>query len=61
MFSEEKLRKIRQGVFLNMKRVNLWVELIRKQTTNTWLHVKATNNNIHEIRNVFRKLSLRVC
>ena len=60
MFSEDKLRLIRQGVNINMKRIHLWVDLIRKQTTNTWLHVKTTNNNIHEIRNVFRKLSLRV-
>jgi len=60
MFSEEKLRKIRQGVYYNMKRIHLWVELIRKQNTNTWLHIKATNNNVQDIRNVFRKLSLRV-
>ena len=43
-----------------MRTIKLWVELIRKQNSNTWVHIKAFNNSIIDIRNVFRKLSLRV-
>jgi hypothetical protein len=60
MFDDSKLDKIRVGVNINMKKIRLWAEVIRKQTTNTWLHIKAYNNAIVDIRNVFRKLSLRV-
>lgn len=60
MFDEKKLDKIRNGVTINMKKIRFWAEVIRKQSTNTWLHIKATNNSIIDIRNMFRKLSLRV-
>jgi hypothetical protein len=60
MFTEEKLNKIRNGVIINMKPIKLWAEVISKQNTNTWLHVKSYNNSIVDIRNVFRRLSLRI-
>lgn len=60
MFTEEKLEKIRRGMTINLKKIKLWAELIHKQNSNTWVHIKATNNSIIDIRNVFRKLSLRV-
>ena len=60
MFTEEKLEKIRRGVTINMRKINVWPELIRKQNSNTWVHIKSKNNSIIDIRNVFRKLSLRV-
>lgn len=60
MFTEEKLNKIRTGVRVNMRTVKLWAEFINKQSCNTWVHIKAYNNSIVDIRNVFRKLSLRV-
>jgi hypothetical protein len=60
MFTEEKLNQIRNGVKINMKPVKLWAEVISKQNTNTWLHVKTYNNSIIDIRNVFRRLSLRI-
>ena len=43
-----------------MKRLSYHVELIRKQNTNTWIHLKSYDNSIINIRHVFRKLSLRV-
>lgn len=60
MFSDVKLNKLRNGVRVNMKEVRLWAEVINRQNTNTWLHIKTDNNSILEIRHVFRKLSLRV-
>lgn len=60
MFTEEKLEKIRRGIRINMRTIKLWPEMIRKQSANTWVHIKAFNNSIVDIRNVFRKLSLRV-
>ncbi len=60
MFDEKKLDKIRMGVTINMKKIRFWAEVIRKQSTNTWLHIKSRDNAIVDIRNLFRKLSLRV-
>ncbi len=60
MMTEEKLNKIRQGLRIHMRPVKLWVELISKSSSNSWVHVKAYNNSIIDIRNAFRKLSLRV-
>ena len=60
MFTDEKLNKIRNGIKINMRTVKLWAEVINKQNSNTWLHIKAYNNSIVDIRNVFRKLSLRL-
>ena len=60
MFTDEKLNKIRNGVNINMKPVKLWADVISKQNTNTWLHVKSYNNSLIDIRNVFRRLSLRI-
>lgn len=60
MFDEKKLEKIRSGATINMKKIKFWVEVIRKQSTNTWLHIKTRDNSIIDIRNLFRKYSLRV-
>lgn len=60
MFTEEKLNKIREGVTINMKKIKLWAEIINRQSANTWVHIKSNNNSIIDIRNVFRKFSLRV-
>lgn len=60
MFTEEKLNKIRQGVKINMRLINFHIERISKSSANSWVHIKTYNNSIIDIRNVFRKLSLRV-
>lgn len=60
MFTDEKINKIRAGIRINMKIVKFWAELIHKQNSNTWVHIKSYNNSITDIRNVFRRLSLRV-
>lgn len=60
MFTESKLNLIKKGVSINLKKIQYWVELIRKQTTNTWLHLKSYDNSLINIRHIFRKLSLRV-
>lgn len=60
MFTEEKLNKIRQGLRINMRTVKFPIEMISKQNANSWVHIKTFNNSIIDIRNVFRKLSLRV-
>jgi len=59
-FDERKLRMIREGVNINMKKVKFWAEIIRRQTTNTWLHLKAYDNSVVDIRNLMRRLSLRI-
>lgn len=43
-----------------MQFIKFWAEIINKQNTNTWLHLKSYNNSIIDIRHVFRKLNLRV-
>ena len=60
MFTEEKINKIRQGVKINMRTIKFHIEVISKQNANSWVHIKTYNNSIIDIRNVFRKLSLRV-
>lgn len=60
MFDDKKLEKIRGGATINMKKIRFWAEVIRKQSTNTWLHIKTRDNSIIDIRNLFRKFSLRV-
>lgn len=60
MFTETKLFQIRNGVRIRMKTLKYWVDIINRQNTNTWIHLKAYNNSIIDIRNVFRKFSLRV-
>lgn len=60
MLTDDKIQKIRQGIKINMRVIKFWAELIRKGTTNSWIHIKAYDNSIVDIRNVFRKLSLRV-
>ena len=59
-FTDDTLRQLRNGVRVKMKTVKLWVEVQNKQTTNTWVHVKTTNNSVADIKNAFRRLSLRV-
>ena len=60
MFSEFHLNKIRKGVIVKDRKVSFHCQLIRKQTTNTWLHLKSFDNSIINIRLLFQKLSLRV-
>jgi hypothetical protein len=60
MFTQEKLMQIRNGIKINMRLLKFWTEIVRRQSSNTWLHMKTYNNSVVEIRNVFRKLSLRV-
>lgn len=53
MFNETKLDKIRaDGPYIT--------EIINRQTTNTWLHMKLFGGKKNEIRRVMRKHSLRV-
>lgn len=61
MFNEEKLQGIRNGVIMNGRKYGPFiVELIKRQTTNTWLHMKLFEGKNNEIRKVMRKFSLRV-
>lgn len=60
LFTKEKLDQIRKGMKIHMKTMKYWVDLISKQNTNTWIHLKSNDNSIINIRHVFRKLSLRV-
>ena len=60
MFTEAKLNQIRQGIKIRMKTIKYWAEIIKKQNTNTWLHIKTHDNSLINIRQLFRKLSLRV-
>ena len=61
MFSEEKLMKIRKGIRMNGMMYGPYIcELIKRQNTNTWLHMKLYEGRNNEIRRVMRKLSLRV-
>jgi len=60
LFTKDKLDQIRTGIRIRMRLVRYWVELISKQNTNTWIHLKSNDNSIIDIRHVFRKLSLRV-
>jgi 16S rRNA U516 pseudouridylate synthase RsuA-like enzyme len=60
MFTDEKLQRIRNGVMIGGKLVKFWAEVINKQNTNTWMHIKAYNNSLVSIRDVFTRLSLRI-
>lgn len=60
MFTDSKLQQIRNGIRIKMRLIKFWAELINKQNTNTWLHLKSYDNSIIDIRHVFRKLDLRV-
>jgi 23S rRNA pseudouridine2605 synthase len=41
MFSEKVIQKLRQGFYIKGKKYGPYiVELIRRQRTNTWLHMK---------------------
>ena len=60
MFTQEKLERIRRGVMVNNKLVKFWAETIRQRHTNSWIHLKSSNNSISDIRNIFERLSLRI-
>ena len=60
-FNEEKLHKMRQGFKIKGRQYGPYIiELIRRQSTNTWLHMKLFEGKNNEIRKVMRKFSLRV-
>jgi 16S rRNA U516 pseudouridylate synthase RsuA-like enzyme len=60
MFTEDKLLKIRNGIRINGKIVKFWAEIVNRQNTNTWVHLKTYDNSLVNIRDVFTRLSLRV-
>jgi 16S rRNA U516 pseudouridylate synthase RsuA-like enzyme len=60
MFTEDKLLRIRNGVKINGKIVKFWAEIVNKQNTNTWVHLKTYDNSLVSIRDVFTRLSLRI-
>ena len=61
MFSEQKLNKIKSGITIKNKLIKYHCDIISKQTTNTWIHLKAYDNSLINIKHAFRKFSLRVC
>lgn len=60
MFSMDCLQKIKRGIKIKDKVVKYHVNLINKQTTNSWINLKTCTNSIVDIRLMFRKLSLRI-
>jgi hypothetical protein len=61
MFSEQKLNKIKSGFMMKNRLIKYHCDIISKQTTNTWIHLKSNDNSIINIKHAFRKFSLRVC
>ena len=60
-FDERKLGKIRNGCIMRGRRYGPYiVEIVRRQNTNTWLHMKLYTGKNNEIRRVMRKFSLKV-
>jgi len=61
MFNEETLQKLRKGVYMGGRQYGPYhIDLIRRQQTNTWMHMKLFEGKNNEIRKVMRKFSLRV-
>jgi 23S rRNA pseudouridine2605 synthase len=60
-FDEKTLGKLRQGCVMGGRRYGPYIiEVINRQNTNTWLHLKLYTGKNNEIRRVMRKFSLRV-
>ena len=60
-FNEKKLDKLRRGFRMRGRKYGPYVvEIIKRQTSNTWLHMKLYEGKNNEIRRVMRKFSLRV-
>jgi len=60
-FDEKKLARIRNGCIIKGRLHGPYiVEIIRRQNTNTWLHMKLFTGKNNEIRRVMRKHSCRV-
>ena len=61
MFNEDKLDRIRRGFKIKGRQYGPYItEIIKRQTSNTWLHMKLYEGKNNEIRRVMRKFSLRV-
>jgi 23S rRNA pseudouridine2605 synthase len=61
MFNEDKLQRLRQGFTMNGRQYGPYiVDIINRQSTNTWLHMKLFEGKNNEIRKAMRKFSLRV-
>lgn len=62
-FDDAKLSKIRQGFTQEStgRRFGPYIaEVEKRQSTNTWIHMKLWTGKNNEIRRVMRRLSLRV-
>lgn len=60
-FNERKLARIRAGCIMRGRRYGPYVvEIITRQNTNTWLHIKLYTGKNNEIRKVMRKFSCTV-
>ncbi|CAI2366152.1 unnamed protein product [Moneuplotes crassus] len=60
-FDEKKLDQLRRGFKIKGRKYGPYVtEIIKRQTSNTWLHMKLYEGKNNEIRRVMRKFSLRV-
>ena len=60
-FTEEKLKKIREGATINgVKYGPFWCEVDSYQTRNTWLRIKMQQGKNREIRRIMQKNDLRV-
>lgn len=56
MFNEAKLRMLKEGFEISGQRFGPYViEVIKRQTTNTWLHMKLFEGKNNEIRRAMRK------
>jgi 23S rRNA pseudouridine2605 synthase len=61
MFDEEKLRKLRNGFTIKGRQYGPYIiDVIKRQSTNTWLSMKLFEGKNNEIRRAMRKFSLRV-
>lgn len=61
MFNEEKFQKLKDGFTINGRQYGPYViDVIKRQTTNTWLSMKLFEGKNNEIRRAMRKFSLRV-
>lgn len=61
MFNENVLQKLHEGVKIKGRKYGPYIaEIIKRQSTNTWLHMKLYEGKNNEIRKVMRKFSLRV-
>lgn len=60
-FDDTKLAKIRAGCVMGGRQYGPYhTEVVTRQNTNTWLHMKLYEGKNNEIRRIMRKYSLRV-